>query len=99
MFARTVRRLSMQVRDVMTRGAECARPEDTLQHVAERMKELDIGVLPVCENDRIVGVVTDRDITVRATADGATPTGARARDVMTPDVVYCFEDQDAAEAS
>jgi len=89
----------MHVRDVMTRGAECARPEDTLQHAAERMKELDVGVLPVCENDRIVGMVTDRDITVRATADGATPGSARVRDVMTPDVVYCFEDQDAAEAS
>jgi CBS domain-containing protein len=89
----------MQVRDVMTRGAECARPEDTLQHAAERMKALEIGVLPVCENDRIVGMITDRDITVRATADGAAPGTARVRDVMTPDVVYCFEEQDASEAS
>jgi CBS domain-containing protein len=63
------------------------------------MKELEVGVLPVRENDRIVGMITDRDITVRATADGAAPAAVCVGDVMTPDVIYCFEDQEAEEAA
>ncbi len=89
----------MRVSDVMTRGVECTRPDATLQEAAAKMKSLDVGPLPVCENDRLVGMVTDRDITVRATAEGDAPTDVRVRDVMTPEVIYCFEDalvQDAA---
>jgi len=83
----------MQVREVMSRGVECVRPEDSLSTAASRMKELDVGALPVCgDNDRLVGMITDRDITVRGTAGGCDPTATRVQDVMTPDVVYCFED-------
>jgi CBS domain-containing protein len=89
----------MQVKDVMTRGVECVAPEATLQDAAEKMKTLDVGPLPVCENDRLVGMITDRDITVRATAEGEHPWTGRVREVMTPGVVYCFEDQDVAEAA
>src|SRR5207247_11479143 len=86
------RRLVMRVSEVMTRGVECTRPQATLQEAAAKMKSLDVGPLPVCDNDRLVGMVTDRDITVRATAEGEAPTDVRVCDVMTPDVIYCFED-------
>src|SRR5262245_56067255 len=89
----------MKVFDVMTQGVECIRPEATLREAADKMKALDIGPLPVCENDRLVGMLTDRDITVRATAAGVPPGLGQVRDVMTPDIVYCFEDQDIVEAA
>jgi len=89
----------MQVSDVMTRDAECTRPEATLQEAARRMKALDIGALPVCDNDRLVGVVTDRDITVRCVAEGHDPRTDHVRDAMTPQVHYCFDDSDVADAA
>jgi CBS domain-containing protein len=89
----------MRVSEVMTRHVECIGPDATLQEAAARMKSRDIGPLPVCDNDRVVGMVTDRDITVRATAEGEDPTGVRVRDIMTPEVVYCFEDQLVSEAA
>src|SRR4051812_32266960 len=90
----------MQVKDVMTRGAECARPDDTLQEAARRMKDLDVGPLPVCgDNDRLVGMLTDRDIVVRAVAEGHDPRTVKVRDAMTEGVSYCFEDDDVAEAA
>lgn len=90
----------MLVKEVMTRHVECVRPDDTLQTAARKMRELDIGPLPVCgDNDRLAGMVTDRDITVRATAEGKDPTRTPVRDAMTPDVVYVFDDQDARDAA
>jgi CBS domain-containing protein len=89
----------MQVRDVMTKGAECVTPSTSLQEAASRMKNLDVGPLPVCQDDHLVGMITDRDITVRATAEALPPRLGQVRDVMTPDVVYCFEDQDMEEAA
>jgi len=84
----------MRVYEVMTRGVECIHPEASLQEAAAKMKSLDIGMLPVCsDHDRLVGMLTDRDITVRATAEGEDPTDIHVRDIMTPEVVYCFEDQ------
>jgi len=89
----------MQVRDVMTSHAECIRPEATLQEAARRMKELDVGSLPVCDHDRLAGLITDRDIAVRSVAEGHDPKSDAVRDTMTPGVVYCFEDQDVTEAA
>src|SRR5438876_10675455 len=89
----------MRVSDVMTRGVECTRPDATLQEAAAKMKSLDVGPLPVCDNDRLVGMVTDRDITVRAAAEGEAPADVRVRDVMTPEVVYCFEDALVVDAA
>ena len=88
----------MQLRDVMTRDVEVVRPDATLQEAAGRMKALDVGVIPVCDGEHLMGMLTDRDITVRATAAGRDPRTTHVRDVMTPDVVYCFEDQDVTEA-
>jgi CBS domain-containing protein len=89
----------MQVRDVMTKGAECIRPSNSLQEAAQKMKNLDVGPLPVCDNDRLVGLITDRDIVVRAVAEGCDPRNTTVQNVMTPDVLYCFEDQDVPEAA
>jgi CBS domain-containing protein len=83
----------------MTRPAVWVRPEDTIQEAAARMRDLGIGFLGVCSHDRIVGVVTDRDITVRATAEGWDPSDATVRRVMTPQVFYCFEDEDVERAA
>jgi len=89
----------MKVKDVMTKGAECVTPATSLREAAQKMKDLDVGPLPVCDNDRLVGMITDRDITVRATAEAIPPGLGQVHDVMTPDVVYCFEDQDIEEAA
>jgi len=89
----------MKVRDVMTRGAECVGPDTTLQEAAARMQALDVGSLPVCDNDHLAGMLTDRDIAVRAVAGGRDPRTTRVRDAMTPEVHYCFEDQDVNEAA
>jgi CBS domain-containing protein len=90
----------MRVSEVMTRGVECIRPTQTIAQAAERMRELNVGSLPVCgDNDRLVGMITDRDITVRATAGACDPHATYVSDVMTPTVIYCFEDQDVREAA
>ena len=83
----------MKIRDVMTRTAELTRPDDTLRHAAQMMKECDCGVLPVADGDRLVGMITDRDIAVRGIADGKGP-DAKVREAMTDEVMYCFDDDD-----
>lgn len=89
----------MKVSDVMTRDVEVVHPDATLREAAEKMKALDVGPLPVCDGQRLLGMVTDRDITVRATAEGRDPNTTPVRDVMTASVVYCYADQDVAEAA
>lgn len=89
----------MQLRDIMTRNVQVVRPETTLQEAARIMKDLDVGPVPVCDGERLVGMLTDRDITIRATAEGKSPKSTMVQDVMTSDVVYCFEDQDIQEAA
>jgi len=89
----------MRVSQVMTRNAECINPDASVQEAAKRMKSLDVGALPVCDNDRLVGVITDRDIAVRSVAEGRDPRADRVQATMTPELVYCFEDEDAADAA
>ena len=81
----------MKIRDVMTRTAQLTNPNDTLRHAAQMMKECDCGVLPVAEDERLVGMLTDRDIAVRGLAEGKGP-DAKVRDAMTDEVLYCFDD-------
>jgi CBS domain-containing protein len=83
----------MLVANAMTRNVRVAAPDMTIQEAARVMAELDAGALPVGENDRLVGMVTDRDIAVRAVAQGKGP-GTQIREVMSPEVKYCFEDED-----
>jgi CBS domain-containing protein len=89
----------MQLKEIMTRGIDVIPPEATLKEAAEKMKNLDVGPLPVCDGERLVGMLTDRDITVRAVAAGRDPSTTKVRDAMTPEVVYCFEDQSVEEAA
>ena len=89
----------MLIKDVMTRHVECVSPGDTLQAAARKMRDLDVGPMPVCGPDgKLAGMLTDRDITVRATADGKDPRATKVREAMTPDVVFVYEDQDTGEA-
>jgi CBS domain-containing protein len=88
----------MRLRDIMTKDVEIIGPQGTLKDAAMKMKELDVGLVPVCDGDRIVGMLTDRDITVKATAEGRNPTDTRVAEIMSPEVAYCFEDQRVEEA-
>jgi CBS domain-containing protein len=88
-----------RVADVMKRGVRIASPEDTVQQVARLMREEDTGVLPVGEGDRLVGMVTDRDVTTRLVAEGRDPARTKVREVMTPEVRYVFEDEDLGQVA
>jgi CBS domain-containing protein len=87
------RRRFMRVSEAMTHDVRVANPGQTIREAARLMADLDAGALPVGENDRLVGMVTDRDIAIRAVAEGKGP-DTRVREVMTGDVKYCFEDDD-----
>jgi CBS domain-containing protein len=89
----------MLVKEAMTRDVEVIHPDATLQEAAEKMRTLDIGPLPVCEGDRVVGMLTDRDIAIRAVAEGYDPWTDKVRDAMTTEVVYCFDDQTVEQAA
>jgi len=89
----------MKLKDICTADPQCISPDANLVQAAQMMKSLDVGMLPICENDRLVGTITDRDITVRLIASGLDPRTTTVRDVMTPEVIYCFEEQDVNEAA
>ena len=89
----------MQLKDVMTAGVEVIAPDASIYEAAQKMSHLEIGPLPVCEGTRLIGMLTDRDITVRAVAAGRDPVTTLVRDVMTPEVVYGFDDQEIADAA
>jgi CBS domain-containing protein len=89
----------VQLKDIMTRDVEVIQPESSLWEAAQRMAALDVGMLPVCSGDQLVGMLTDRDITVRATAEGRDPKTTRVHEVMTPEVVHAFEDDDVSAAA
>jgi len=83
----------MKVCDAMSRDVQIASPKQSIRDAAKMMAKIDAGALPVGENDRLVGVITDRDITIRAVAEGKAPT-TKVRDVMSQEVLYCFDDQE-----
>ncbi len=90
----------MKVSEVMTRQVETVDPTATLREAAQKMKNLDVGPMPVCNGDRLMGMLTDRDIVIRAVAEeGRDPRDVPVGSIMTPDVIYCFDDQDAEEAA
>jgi len=82
-----------RVADVMEREVKLANPDDNVQQAARMMREADVGVLPVGEGDRLIGMVSDRDIAMRLTAEGRDPARTKVRDVMSPDVRYVYEDE------
>lgn len=88
----------MKVRDVMHKGAEWISPQTPLSKAAQLMKDLDIGALPVGENDRLVGMVTDRDIACRAIAGSQDISKMTAQNVMSKGIVYCTAEEELEDA-
>lgn len=86
-----------RISEIMTRNVTTVSPHDTLTRAAQMMDELNVGSLPVCDGDALVGMITDRDITVRATSAGRAPDEVRVEDVMSGDVRWCFDDQTVDE--
>ena len=83
----------MRVSEAMTREVRVANPTQTIRDVAKIMAEIDAGAVPVGENDRLVGMITDRDIAIRAVAEGKGP-DTPVRDIMSKDIKYCYDDED-----
>ena len=83
----------MKVSKCMTRDVHLVTPMQTIRDAARMMAEIDSGVLPVTEDDRLVGMITDRDIAIRAVAESKSP-DTKVRDVMSDEVLYCFDDQE-----
>lgn len=86
-----------RVADIMTRGVRAMRPTDSVVLAAQAMDELNVGVVPVCDGERLVGMVTDRDITIRAVAQGQADEGVTLSSVMSSEVNWCYEDQQVDE--
>jgi CBS domain-containing protein len=87
----------MQIRHIMTSPVELAAPDDSVRVAAQKMMALDCGILPVAENDRLVGMISDRDIVTRAVAEGYDPDECYVREVMTTDVKFCYDDETAED--
>lgn len=86
-----------RISEVMTRGVRTLSPEDNVVLAAQAMDELDVGSIPVCDGERLVGMITDRDIVLRAVAQNMSLEETRLEQVMTPDVTWCFDDQSVQE--
>ena len=89
----------MQIREIMSRDVEVISPDTPVVEAARMMRDIDSGFLPVGENDRLVGTLTDRDIVLRSTAEGQDPSRARVREVMSRQLYYCFEDDEHEDAA
>jgi CBS domain-containing protein len=89
----------MKIREIMSRDVRVASPDDNLQQAAQLMEKEDFGALPIGENDRLVGMLSDRDITIRAVARGLAPDRCKVRDVMTSDVKYVYDDESVADVA
>jgi len=89
----------MKLSEIMTRDVVVIQPDDSLQAAAKKMRDSDIGFLPVCDGETLLGVLSDRDITIRALADGMDVNVMLSRDLMTMPAIHCFEDQDVREAA
>lgn len=87
------------LRDIMTRNVEIIAPEATVQEAAKKMQDLNIGALPVCDGDKLTGMITDRDLVMRILAEGRDPKTVTVSDAISTDVVFCFEDDGVEKAS
>jgi CBS domain-containing protein len=88
----------MKIREIMTPDAQCIGPDESLVDATALMRQLDVGVLPVCDAGEVVGMLTDRDVAVRAVADGRDPNETAVREIMTRGNVHVFDDQEIDEA-
>lgn len=89
----------MQIREVMTQGVEIINSNAPAIEAAAKMREFDVGSLPVCDGERLEGLLTDRDIAVRLVAAGLDPSSTKVSEIMTPGATYCFDDQTLDEAA
>lgn len=87
-----------KVADIMTRIVESLTPETTVREAAEKMRSRNIGSLPICDKNRLIGTITDRDVTIRVTAEGKDPGRTKVGEIMSKEVVTCKPDQDLVEA-
>jgi len=88
----------MRISEVMTTDVEVIDSYAPLTEAAAKMKTLDVGLLPVCDGDKLIGTLTDRDITVRGIAEGYDPSDTKVSDIMSTDLAYCFEDEEIDKA-
>lgn len=88
-----------KLKEVMTSGVECMSANTSVMEIAAIMKDRDIGSIPICDSDRLVGMVTDRDIVVKMLAGGLDPDETSASEIMTSPITYCYEEQDIGEAA
>jgi len=89
----------MKLSEFMTREVVVMQPDDSLQSAAKKMRDRNIGFIPVCDGEDLIGVISDRDITIRALADGMDVSIMLGRDLMTTPAIYCYDDQDVGEAA
>jgi len=88
----------MLVKEIMTRKMESVLPTATLREAAQKMRELDVGSLPVAEDGQLIGMITDRDICCRGVADGFDPASTPVREIMSRDLEFCFSDDSVTAA-
>lgn len=89
----------MQIKDVMTSDVDLIEPATTINEASRMMRDDEVGALPVAQDDSLVGMITDRDIVVRAIAEGKDPSATPVRDAMSERVLYCFDDQSPDEVA
>lgn len=89
----------MQVKEIMTCSVETINADASLVEAAQKMRSLEVGALPIWENDKLVGMITDRDITIRGVADEKNPSSTSVKEIMTADVCCCFEEDDLCDAA
>ncbi len=88
-----------RIAEIMTRNVSTISPEENIQSAAQLMEELNVDALPVCEHQKLVGMITDRDITVRVTSAAESPENTKVREVMSTEVIWCTEDQSLEEVT
>lgn len=89
----------MKLKEIMTRDIEVLHPEDTIQAAAQKMRDRNVGFLPVIEAGELAGVITDRDLVIRIVADGINSKARIGREFLTSPVIYCFDDQEVDDAA
>ena len=89
----------MKISEIMTPNPDVIDPNASIREAAKRMRDDNVGALPICENGRLIGMVTDRDIVMRAVAEDRTPSQTTVRDVMSERIIYCFDDDDIESAA
>jgi CBS domain-containing protein len=94
-----MKRMNMKIKEILTSNPEVIHPDATLCEAARKMKQYDVGMLPVCDGEKLIGAITDRDMVIRAMANGQDPLSTPVREAMTPEIFYCFEGDDVEQAA